>query len=388
MIEQLLDAATRQAEASEPPVRAAALLRIARVLTKVDQAEAERVLDRGLALLAELSEDDRAAMAPQAVSLAACVAPDRGIALRATIADALLADKFLFDMLRHGHAAAAVEYLAQWSGQGEFPYDAAQEALHYAKDEEARRDILSSALRAWHRGGETAWHATQSLVRLFRIHSPVLREDVALDEIRQIVRVVRTGPDGRLNATFGGPRGTVTFSSSRPALLFDLLGPLQRLDSQLAQTVIRENAELARAADIYPFGPDTDIGRKVEPAPPEALEQWMKDWTGFTLGAGFFRIEDEKKSDFRDSFDFARRTYARDADPMRRNAAPVECWPSAEDFRVILYAAGRYEGAGGARLLDRIPDPALRLFAQIEFAAGIAGLDQIGGITREQLPRR
>ena len=98
----------------------------------------------------------------------------------------------------------------------------------------------------------------------------------------------------------------------------------------------------------------------------------------------FFRMEDEKKSDFRDSFDHALRAFARDADPKHPNAAPRECWPSSEDFRTILYAAGRYDAASGARLLDRIPDPALRLFAQIEYAAGIAGLDQIGGITREQ----
>jgi hypothetical protein len=388
MFEHLLDAALRQAEASEPAVRAAALLRIARVLTKTDQKEAERVLDEGLALLAELPEQDRAAIAPQAVCLAACVAPGRAFALRATIADPFAADKFLFDMLRHGYAAAAIEYIVGWSGQGEFPYHAAQEAMHYATDDDGRRDILRCVLRAWHRGGDTAWHATESLLQLFRINWRVLPEDVARDEIRQIVRAVRTGPDGQLNATFGGSRGTVTLSSHRTARLFNLLGSLQQLDPDLAQAVIREDAELARAADIYPFGPYTDHGRRVEPPSAEALEQWKKDWTGFALGAGFFRIEDEKKSDFRDSFDFARRTYARDADPMRRNAAPVECWPSAEDFRTILYAAGRYEGAGGARLLDRIPEPALRLFAQIEFAAGIAGLDQIGGITREQLPRR
>jgi hypothetical protein len=72
--------------------------------------------------------------------------------------------------------------------------------------------------------------------------------------------------------------------------------------------------------------------------------------------------------------------FARD---LRSNVEPRECWPSAEDFRTILYAAGRYEGASGARLLDRISDPALRLFARIEFAAGLAGLEQIGGITRE-----
>ena len=49
---------------------------------------------------------------------------------------------------------------------------------------------------------------------------------------------------------------------------------------------------------------------------------------------------------------------------------------------VILYAAGRYDGESGARLLDRIPDVVLRLFAEIEFAAGIAGVVQIGSITR------
>ena len=90
------------------------------------------------------------------------------------------------------------------------------------------------------------------------------------------------------------------------------------------------------------------------------------------------------KGDFRSSFEDALRTLDRDAG---LNAAPLECWPSAEDFRTIHYAAGRHDGAAGARLLDRIADPALRLFAKIELAAGIAGLEQIGGITREQMRR-
>jgi len=52
---------------------------------------------------------------------------------------------------------------------------------------------------------------------------------------------------------------------------------------------------------------------------------------------------------------------------------------------VILYAAGRYDGDSGARLLDRIPDVVLRLFAEIEFAAGIAELHRLEASTREQL---
>ena len=126
-------AAMRQAEQSEPSVRTAALLRIARVLAKADQGEAERLLDRGLALLAELPEEQRAAIAPQAMCLAACVAPDRAFALRVTTTDPFGNEKFLFDMVRHGHVAAAVDYLTQWSEDGEFPYHAASETISYAK---------------------------------------------------------------------------------------------------------------------------------------------------------------------------------------------------------------------------------------------------------------
>jgi hypothetical protein len=78
-----------------------------------------------LVLLAQLPEEERAAIAPQAMCLAACVAPDRAFALRATTTDPFGNEKFLLDMVRHGHVAAAVDYLAQWSEDGEFPYHAA-----------------------------------------------------------------------------------------------------------------------------------------------------------------------------------------------------------------------------------------------------------------------
>lgn len=382
---QELFAAILKAEQSEPSVRTAALLRIARVLAKADQGEAERLLDRGLALLAKLPEEERAAIAPQARCLAACVAPDRAFALRATTSDPLGNEKFLFDMVRHGHVAAAVKYLTQWSEDGEFPYAAASETITSAKDDDTRRDILRSGLRAWHRRSDGAWHSLHSLLQLLRFHWRLLPDDEARDAVQSLVGIIRKQPDQRLNGRFGGPHGTVTFSSQRPSQLFALLGPLKRLDSELANAVIGENRELRRAAEIYPFGHDTAFDRPVEQLSAEALEQWKRDWTGFALGSQFFRIEDERNGDFKNSFEHALRAYARDSDRARPNPYPRECWPSAEDFRVILYAAGRYDGESGARLLDRIPDVVLRLFAEIEFAAGIAGLAQIGSITREQL---
>jgi hypothetical protein len=173
-----------QAERSEPSVRTAALLRIARVVAKTDLAEAERLLDRGLGLLAELPEDERAAIAPQARCLAAAVAPARAFALRDTTSDPLGFEKFLFDMVRHGHADAAAEYLTQWSDDREFPYGAALEAMSYARDDDTRRDILRSALRAWHRRADSAWLSLHSLLPLLRFHWRLLPDDEARDEVR------------------------------------------------------------------------------------------------------------------------------------------------------------------------------------------------------------
>jgi hypothetical protein len=313
------------------------------------------------------------------------VAPDRAFALRATTTDPFGNEKFLLDMVRHGHVAAAVDYLTRWSEGGEFPYHAAFETITYTKDNDTRCDILRCGLRAWHRRADSTWHSLDSLLQLFRFHWRLLPEDEARDAVRSVVAIMRERPDERLNGSFGGGHGTVTFSSYRPSLLFALLGPLKRLDSELANTVIGENRELRRAAEIYPFGHDADVDRPVEQLSAEALEQWKRDWTGFALGSQFFRMEDEKNGDFKNSFEYALRSYARDADRARPNPYPRECWPSTEEFRVILYAVGQYDRDSGARLLERIPDAGLRLFAQIEFAAGIAGVAQIGGITREQL---
>jgi hypothetical protein len=59
MLEQLLSEVRRQIEQSDPSVKAAAILHLARVLTVFDQAEAERVLERGITLAFENSHPCR-----------------------------------------------------------------------------------------------------------------------------------------------------------------------------------------------------------------------------------------------------------------------------------------------------------------------------------------
>jgi hypothetical protein len=382
-----LHALVLRAEGCAPSDCAPALLRLARVGAVHDQAEAERLLDRGLSMLSRLPDTDRLAMAPHAVCLAACVAPDRAFSLQRTIDSADRTDSFLVHMVAHGHSAVAVDYLARWSGEGPFPYRVAADVLRHAEDDQARRRILRSALLA-SRGADIEWRDLGDLIWLMRHRWHLLPQPEARDAVRALVRLIRETADRGGRMEIGGPLGTVTFSSHRSRLLFDLLGPLKRLDPQLADATVRGDTELARAAAIYPDGHDTDAPRPSERPSAESVEQWKRNWTGISLAAGFFRIEDEKNADFKSSFDRAFRSYARDADPAFPNPYPRECWPSAEDFRAILHAAGRHVGESGSRLLARVPDIVLRLFAEIEFVAGVTGLEHIGGITREQLRSR
>ena len=64
MSQQLLLTAREQAERSEPAVRAAALMHIARVLARSDQAAAEQLLEQGIALAKELDGDAASLAAP------------------------------------------------------------------------------------------------------------------------------------------------------------------------------------------------------------------------------------------------------------------------------------------------------------------------------------
>ena len=69
--------------------------------------------------------------------------------------------------------------------------------------------------------------------------------------------------------------------------------------------------------------------------------------------------------------------YREDIASDGRNQAPKTFWPSTCAFRNILYSAGKCLGPEAGILLDRIPDDDLRLFAQIELAAALAGLPEL-----------
>jgi hypothetical protein len=180
----------------------------------------------------------------------------------------------------------------------------------------------------------------------------------------------------------------VTLTSTHQARLFEILEPLQELDPDLAASTIPRYRELSAAAWRFPYGRrsmteqmEREAAAAREAGPPPVSNGCM-DYVGSTP------IEDALRTDFAQPFAIAMDEYDSDSDPDDYNEVPQQCWPSAAAFRTILYKAGKYHGLAAARYLDRIPDPALRLFAQIELAAALAGLPELGSTTMRLGPGR
>jgi uncharacterized protein (TIGR03435 family) len=205
----------------------------------------------------------------------------------------------------------------------------------------------------------------------------LLPVDEASVVVRDLVREILAGADGPINASVDDVR----FSSTREHHLFQILGPLRRLDPALTDSLIREHPQLAAAAARYPYGIESIEAAARERAEREPPGAPGKQPHYILVGGRLIPIPEALKTDFQAAFDLALRLYARETDSEHPNDAPQECWPSAHEFRNILYQAGKHEGRTAVRYLERIPNLALRLFAQIEFAAALAGLPQIGGMS-------
>jgi hypothetical protein len=116
MSHQLLLTARQQAERSGPAVRAAALMRIARVLARTDQAAAEQLLEQGIALSKEVDGPAASLLLGNAVYLAAAVSSKHALPL---CADHRRIDPFggavaglVNAMAQHGHIDDAIHTCA------------------------------------------------------------------------------------------------------------------------------------------------------------------------------------------------------------------------------------------------------------------------------------
>jgi hypothetical protein len=166
--------------------------------------------------------------------------------------------------------------------------------------------------------------------------------------------------------------GDPELNSENELWLFGLMPALQALEPELAQNVLRNHPQVAAALGRFPRGMLSvmDEGREFDRARDDVI----------MIGhSRIMPVSEALATNFEAALREAYVLYARDSDSENPNEAPKECWPSASEFRNILFKAGQHQGLEAVQHLDRISDPDLRLFAQIELCAALEDLPQIGG---------
>jgi hypothetical protein len=216
---------------------------------------------------------------------------------------------------------------------------------------------------------------------LFGRHWNLLPREVATSVLRELV-------DWALDMKLEPREHTLTENPQDPKLasgqefeLFKLVPALESLDPDLARSLLDARPQLAAAVKRFPLGMRSvwDGQRKYDHARDDVVEIGDSE---------LMPIAEALETDFEAAFREAEESFAKDIDAENPNGAHKECWPSAREFRHIIFKAGQHQGLAAAKHLDRIPDADLRLFAQIELCAAIAGLPQLGGLTTQYPSRR
>jgi hypothetical protein len=383
VVGELLVSAYAAAEHSKPDVRAAALLRIARVQTTLDRSHARRTFEQALDEIRRIPGRDGAFLLEHARLFAAAVAPDLlpSIPAEHHMSRHFEADNLGRTMIEHGNLEAALEFVMRYDDASTFPFSMAAMLIERV-DAQERLALVRRAAGAWREAHD------DSFVWLFQSRWKLLPDEEAREIVREVVRAALDEPDKPIDATYD-QEGTIKITSFSEHTLFQVLHILRHLDLPLLESLLSSHPQFAAAARRFPYGMES-IMLEAEERKKSAGERCG----GFVVAGSpsdfpYLRalMQGSHDGDFEQPMEHARQQYRHDAAPEDCNLVPTEFWPSASRFRSILYAAGKRLGADASRYLARIDDPDLRLFAQIELAAALAGLPEFRGIQREYRPR-
>ena len=388
MPDDLLARALEQAERSEPTVRVAALLRIARVESAVDRQRAQKTFERALTETRGMTGVDGSFLLAHARLVAAAVAPELlpDIPSVDRLPRRFSSEMLGRIMLDHQHESAAFDYLVRYDEPSSFPFGVAAALMQSSRDDERRLVMLRSCIAAWREAREERPFQLIQFISLFQSQWKILPLEEADTVVREIVRTALEQPDQPVTATYD-PEGTATITSGREHTLFQIFHIVRRLDRPLAESLIARHAQLAAAVRRFPNGMES-VMQEAEARRAEARRSGTGG--GYAMAGSprdfpYLRalMEASEDGDFGPAVQHAIEKYREDAAPERPNQAPKEFWPSTSRFRSVLYKAGKQVGENAAVYLEAIPDADVRLFAQIELAAALAGLPEFPGVQRE-----
>jgi hypothetical protein len=390
MVGELLASAFEVAQHSKPDMLVAALLRIARVQTAVDRGQARSTFEQALDEIRRIPGRDATFLLEHARFFAAAIAPDLlpSIPVHIHRPHDLEAESLGRIMMEHGNLEAAMELAMRREDASTFPFSIAGMLMDRVSEQE-RLALLRRAVEAWREapGDRFVW-LFQQFVWLFQHRWKLLPEEEARDVVREIVRVTLSDPDKPTEATYD-QEGTIKITSFREQTLFQVLHILRHLDQPLLESLLSSHPQFAAAAQRFPYGMES-----IQQESEERLKSEGGRRTGFVIGGNpddfpYLKalMQGSQEGDFEQAMEHAQQQYGSDSASEDQNRVPLEFWPSTSRFRSILYAAGKRIGEDAARYLARIGDPDLRLLAQIELAAALAGLPEFGGIQIQYRPR-
>jgi hypothetical protein len=384
MSQQLLLTARAQAERSEPAVRAAALMHIARVLARSDEAAAVALLKRGLTLAKTLDSETAELLLNNAVYLAAAVSPRDAFQLYA--AQKTEREKMFGRhgssvvglanaMAQHGHIRDLLAYFDDPLPGERFPLYFVGNLSRECPDDETRLKLLRLSAQAFRNQDQDDSHPHErhAFDNIFARYWHLLPVSEARPLLLEIVHAVfkqqAESHKYPLTRDPGEPELT-----EQEHLMFGLLPAIQSLEPDLSQSLFPKHPQLAAAAQRHPKGMQSiwDSQPKFDRARDDSM----------TVGdSSVMPMIEAIATDFKAPFREAGKLYAKDSNPENPNTAPKDCWPSAREFRNILFKAGQHLGCGAEKYLDRISDLDLRLFAQIEPCAAVEDLPQLGSFS-------
>jgi len=243
MLQQLLLSACEQADHSETAVRAAALMHIARVLARSDQAAAEQLLEQGIALAKQIDVDATSLLLCNAISLAAAVSAKHALPLyvehRRNDPFGGAVVSLVNVMAQHGHISDAIAYLSDPLPGDRFPLHFVNNLERECHDDDTRRQLLELAIRDWknaapREAGPEEQFTALSFSGLFGRFWNLLPREVATPVLRELI-------DWALDMKSEPCQYTLTENPEDPKLaseqefqLFKLIPALQYLEPDLA----------------------------------------------------------------------------------------------------------------------------------------------------------